>query len=81
MRETEWPLSSKHIFGQCIILSCILNKKVLKFILTLTFLILETVWLGCGVYRKLHTLIGGQHAEKFENHCSRQITVKMVIGF
>jgi len=36
--------------------------------LTHTFLVLETVGLGHGVYRKLYTLIGGQRAEKFENH-------------
>jgi len=36
--------------------------------LTHTFLVLVTVRLGCGVYRKLYTLIGGQRTEKFENH-------------
>jgi len=36
--------------------------------LTHTFLVLVTVGLGHGVYRKLDTLIGGQSAEKFENH-------------
>jgi len=39
--------------------------------LTRTILVLVTVWLGHRVYRKLYTLIGGQHAEKFENHCFR----------
>jgi len=38
---------------------------VLKFVLTHTFHVLVTVGLGHGVYRKLHTLIGGQRAEKF----------------
>ena len=33
-----------------------------------TFFVLVTVGLGHGVYRKLYTLIGGQRAEKFENH-------------
>jgi len=33
-----------------------------------TFLVLVTAGLGHGVYRKLYTLIGGQRAEKFENH-------------
>jgi len=32
--------------------------------LTRTFLVLVTVDLGHGVYRKLYTLIGGQRAEK-----------------
>ena len=45
--------------------------KVLKFILTHTFLVLVTVGLGHGVYRKLYTSIGGQRAEKFENHWFR----------
>jgi len=36
---------------------------VLKFILTHTFLVLVTVGLGHGVYRKLYTLIGG-HMQK-----------------
>jgi len=45
------------------------KQKVLKFILTHTFLVLVTVELGHEVYRKLYTLIGGQRAEKFENHC------------
>jgi len=36
--------------------------------LTHTFLVLVTVGLGHGVYRKLYTLIVGQRAEKFENH-------------
>jgi len=48
------------------------KSKVLKFILTLTFLVLVTVELGHGVYRKLSTLIGGHRAEKFENHWLRQ---------
>jgi len=43
--------------------------KVLKFILTHTFLALVTVELGHRVYRKLYTLTEGQRAEKFENHC------------
>jgi len=38
--------------------------------LTHTFLVLATVEIGHGVYRKLYTLIGGQRVEKFENHCS-----------
>jgi len=37
--------------------------------LTHTILVLETVELDHGVYRKMYTLIGGQRAEKFENHC------------
>jgi len=36
--------------------------------LTHTFLVLVAVGLGHRVYRKLYTLIGGQHAENFENH-------------
>jgi len=39
--------------------------------LTHTILVLVTVGLGHGVYRKLCTLIGGQRAEKFENHWVR----------
>jgi len=35
-----------------------------------TNLVLVTVGLGDGVYSKLYTLIGGQRAEKFENHRS-----------
>jgi len=37
--------------------------------LTHTFLALVTVGLGHGVYRKSYALIGGQRAEKLENHC------------
>jgi len=37
--------------------------------LTHTFLVLVTVGVGHGFYRKLFTLIGGQRTEKFENHC------------
>jgi len=44
------------------------TENVVKFILTHIFLVLETVGLGHGVYRKLYVLIGGQRAEKFENH-------------
>ena len=44
------------------------KEKVLKFILTHPFFVLVTVGLGHGVDRKLHTVIGGQRAEKFENH-------------
>jgi len=36
--------------------------------LTHTFLVLVTVGLDHGVYRKLYTLIGGQRAEKSEKH-------------
>jgi len=39
--------------------------------LTHTFLVFVTVGLCDGVYRNLYTLIGGQRAEKFENHWSR----------
>ena len=42
------------------------------FILTHTFLVLVTVGIVHGLYRKLYTLIGGQRAEKFENHCFRR---------
>jgi len=44
--------------------------KVLKFILTHPFFVSVTVGLGHGVDRKLYTSIGGQRAEKFENHWS-----------
>ena len=37
-----------------------------------SFLCILTVGLSHRVDRKLYTLIGGQHAEKFENHCSKQ---------
>jgi len=40
--------------------------------LTRTFLVFVTVGLGHGVYRKLYNLIGGQRAEKFENHWFRE---------
>jgi len=51
--------------------------QVLKFIFTHTFLVLVAVGLGHGVYRKLYTLIGGQRAETFENHCSRPRLAEM----
>jgi len=35
------------------------KEKVLKFVLTHTFLVLVTAGLGHGVCRKLYTLIGG----------------------
>jgi len=49
--------------------------------LTHTILVLVTVGLGHGVYRKLYTLIGGQRAEKFENHWStiRQGVAKEIL--
>jgi len=49
--------------------------------LTHTILVLVTVGLGHGVYRKLYTLIGGQRAEKFENHWStiRQGAAKEIL--
>jgi len=49
--------------------SPVVRLVVLYSSLTHTFPVLVTVGLGDGVYRKLHTLIGGQRAEKFENHC------------
>jgi len=39
--------------------------------LTHIFLLLVTVGLGHGVYRKLYALFGGQRAETFENPCSK----------
>jgi len=33
-----------------------------------TFFVLVAVGIGDGVYRKLYTSIGGQRAEKFDNH-------------
>jgi len=50
------------------------------FILTHTFLVLVTVGIGHGVYRKLCTLIGGQCAENFENHCCRQMMYAEVLA-
>jgi len=47
--------------------------------LTHTFLVLVTVGLGHGVHRKLHTLIEGQRAEKFENHWFRLISSLAVV--
>ena len=41
--------------------------------MTHTFLVLVSVGLGHGVYRKLYTLIGGWRAEKFENCCHKQM--------
>jgi len=43
--------------------------------LTHTNLVSVTVGLGHGVYRKFYTLIGGQRAEKFENHCTNHSTM------
>jgi len=53
--------------------------------LTHTFLVLVAVGLGQGVYRKLCTWIGGQRAEKFENHwrrlcCSRLTSLRGQTG-
>jgi len=50
------------------------------------FLALVTVGLSHGVYRRLYTLIGGQRAEKFENHwcnltASRWICICLVPTF
>jgi len=58
MGVTEWPLSSKHIFGLCIILSCISSKNYSN--LFWHILVLVAVGLGHGVYRKFYTLIRGQ---------------------
>jgi len=56
------------IFSDCVLFYHTFQVKRLKFILKHTFLVSVTVGLGHGVYRKLYTLIGGQLAEKFENH-------------
>jgi len=52
------------------------KQKLLRFILTHTILVLATVGLGHGVYRKLYALIGGQRAEKFENHCVSRTAIE-----
>jgi len=54
------------------------KEKVLKFILTLTLLVLVTVGLGHVVYRKLYSLIGSQRAKTFENHWSITINFHSV---
>jgi len=46
--------------------------------LTHTFLLSVTAGIGHGVYRKLYTLIGGQRAEKFENHCCSRCQAKFL---
>jgi len=56
------------------------KSKVLKFILIHTFLVLVTVELEDGVYRKLYTLIGGQRAEKFQNNWVRAM-VRVKVRF
>jgi len=43
--------------------------------LTHTILVLVTVGLGHGIYGTLYTFIGGQRAEKFENHWCRQTSL------
>jgi len=65
MVVTEWPLSTQHIFGLCIILSCISSKTY--WILAHTCI--SNCWARSRCQRKRYTLIGGQRAEKFENHC------------
>jgi len=44
--------------------------------LTHTFLVLVAAGLSHGVYRKLCTLIGGQRAQKFENHWFKETKKK-----
>jgi len=46
--------------------------------LTHTSFVLVTVGLGHWVYRKLYTFIGGQRAEKFENHWCKQLQRRSV---
>jgi len=58
------------IFSDCVLFHHAFKVKSTQIFLTHTFLVLVTVGLSHGVYRKLHTLIGGQRVEKFENHCS-----------
>jgi len=71
--------SSKHIFGLCIILSCISSKKYSNLFDTyFPCITAVTVGLGHGVYRQLFTLIGGQRAEKFENHCAKECHKKLL---
>ena len=65
---------SKSICVVCFIMH--FKWKVLKLILTHPFFVLVTVGLGHGVERKLYTLIGGQRAEKFENHWSRHLKLR-----
>ena len=50
--------SSKHIFRFVRYFITHFKKKALKFILTHTFLVLVTVGLGNGIYRKMYTFIG-----------------------
>jgi len=59
-------------FRTCNIFVC----KCPLFILIHTFLVLVTVGIGHGVYRKLYTLIGGQCSEKFENHWLKRTTMQ-----
>jgi len=58
------------IFSDCVLFYHAFQVKHTQKFLTHTFLVSVTVGLDQGVYRKLYTLIGGQRAEKFENHCS-----------
>jgi len=44
--------------------------------LTQTFLVLVTVGLGHGVYRKLYTLISGQRAQNFKNHYLKRYAIQ-----
>jgi len=48
--------------------SAVVRLVVQQFDTYSTFLVLVTVGLGHGVYGKLYALIGGQRAEKVENH-------------
>jgi len=56
------------IFSGCVLFYHAFQATSTQIILTHTFLVLVNVGIGHRVYRKLYTLIGGRHAEKFENH-------------
>jgi len=45
-------------YSDCVLFYHAVQVKILKFVLTHTFLVLVTAGLGHGVYRKLYTLIG-----------------------
>jgi len=65
---------AKHIFG-CVLFYHAFQVKSTQIYFDTYFACIRNCWarpVGHEVYRKLYTLIGGQRAEKFENHCCRQ---------
>jgi len=61
-------------FSDCVLFYYAFQVKSTQIYFDTYFPCISNCWLGQEVCRKLYTLIGGQRAEKFDNHWPKSVS-------